>query len=90
MKWLVSLGFGNKDAITEVQKNYFNNYYWNLADAAFTSVGGERLTNIYTSTETYNHNWSTVAVGDVSFNTAEWSFNNKGYPRLVRPFVNYQ
>ena len=90
VKWLVSLGFGNKDAITEVQKSYFNNYYWNLADAAFTSVGGERLTNIYTSTETYNHNWSTVAVGDVNFNTAEWDFNSKGYPRLVRPFVNYQ
>lgn len=90
VKWLVSLGFGNKDAITEVKKTYLNNYYWNLADAAFTSVGGERLTNIYTSTETYNHNWSTVAVGDVSFYTAEWDFNNKGYPSFVRPFVNYQ
>ena len=42
-KWLYSLGFGDKATVTQASKNY--EWYGNLANSAFTQVGGILLQN---------------------------------------------
>ncbi|WP_082627455.1 fimbrillin family protein [Hoylesella enoeca] len=93
-KWLYTLGFGDKTAVT---KQYGIPYYWygSLADVAFTQVGGTALTHTlwyWSSTEI-----NTVYAAPVGFrkemvgwyNNIPGDGNKLSHRYCIRSFVAY-
>jgi hypothetical protein len=97
-KWLLTLGFGDKTAVTQAHRPY--SWYGNLANVAFTQVGGTGLifvTGAYTGVY-----WSSTEINSVyavpmkiwqaymGFYVGYMGDGNKLYHRYnIRSFVAY-
>lgn len=84
-KSLYPLGFGDKTTVTA---NGIYNWYGNLADIAFTQVGGTDISSKwYWSSTEYRTNCACYVVLHMS--DQNFSYSNKSGVSYVRPFVKY-